>query len=123
MLLSYVLSMLTPATALWQVQVRLAHPRGTRSSAQLKSVVLKSRPSSDDCVLHPFLTPLTASHRRERLNAKAIETISALPTLLLAKSAILHAWAFDMNQRQCLYARSERLVVEEEPRMRRMTTL
>ena len=49
-----------------------------------------------------------------RLNAKVIVTISALPTLLLAKSAILHAWALDMNQRQCLYARCEGGAEDEE---------
>jgi len=50
-----------------------------RSSAQLKSVVLK-------------------------ITAKMV-TISALTTFLLAKSAISHAWALCTKQRQCLYAR------------------
>jgi len=83
----------------------------TCSSAQLKSVILKSGPRSDAlCVASSYHSPLPASHafsqtRTSQLNAKAIVTISALSTLLLAKSAISHAWALGMKQRQCLCAR------------------
>jgi len=42
--------------------------------------------------------------RTSQLKANAIITISALRALLLAKSAIPHAWALGMEQRHCLCA-------------------
>ena len=62
------------------------------------------------CVASSYHSPLAASShgfsqmRTSQLNAKAIITIPGFPTLLLAKSAMSHAWVLGMKQRQCLCA-------------------
>jgi len=58
--------------------------------------------SKDGWRIHALVRPVDvrgfSQTRAPQLNAKAMIMISTLPTLLLAKSAISHAWAVGMKQ-------------------------